>query len=56
MYANLCKLLNAAFLEAFIAMLAYAMGDVKMDAKSVHQWTKLYRVFEQSIISNVVRL
>jgi hypothetical protein len=29
---------------------------VKMDAKSVHQWTKLYRVFEQSIISNVVRL
>uniref|UniRef100_A0A914D9N4 Globin family profile domain-containing protein n=1 Tax=Acrobeloides nanus TaxID=290746 RepID=A0A914D9N4_9BILA len=48
------SLVRKAFMEGLINMLTYVLGEVNMNEVAVHQWSKIYRVLEQAIITNIV--
>lgn len=51
---NVCpSLVRKAFMEGLVAMLTEVVGGEEMNEDSLHTWTKVYRVLEQAILSNI---
>ena len=49
-------LVRKAFMEGFINMLTYILGELTMTSNNQRTWLKLYRVMEQAIFANIVKL
>ncbi|CAD5226149.1 unnamed protein product [Bursaphelenchus okinawaensis] len=52
---NVCPtLVRKAFMEGLVGMLAQVLGEPIIEESSVHTWSKVYRVLEQAILTNIV--
>ncbi|CAD5230148.1 unnamed protein product [Bursaphelenchus xylophilus] len=52
---NVCPtLVRKAFMEGLIGMLIQVLGEPQLSESSAHTWSKVYRVLEQAILSNIV--